>query len=172
VNFTSFTTKRLLLRPVHTDDAAFILELVNTTKWLKYIGDLKIYSLKKARNYIKNSLYNQLKQLGFTTNLITLTDTNQKIGICGVFYRQSELRFELGFALLPEFEKQGYAFEAAQSVIKRTEEIYAVNQLFALSRAENLESQDLLARLGFKFVCFTSLSGESEETLLFQKVNS
>jgi RimJ/RimL family protein N-acetyltransferase len=41
-------TERLLLRPFNTDDAPFILELVNSPGWLQFIGDRNIHSIEDA----------------------------------------------------------------------------------------------------------------------------
>lgn len=51
-------TNRLILSKITIDDAAFILELMNTLGWLKYIGDRNIKTVEAAVEHIKN---NQLK---------------------------------------------------------------------------------------------------------------
>nr|WP_321221569.1 GNAT family N-acetyltransferase [uncultured Psychroserpens sp.] len=51
-------TKRLILSKITVDDAPFILQLMNTPDWLKYIGDRNIKTVEAAAEYIKN---NQLK---------------------------------------------------------------------------------------------------------------
>jgi len=49
-----FETKRLLLREFSTDDAEFIIKLVNTPGWLQYIGDKNIKSIEEAEYYLNN----------------------------------------------------------------------------------------------------------------------
>ena len=51
-------TNRLILSKITVDDAPFILELMNTPGWLKYIGDRNIKTVEAAADSIKN---NQLK---------------------------------------------------------------------------------------------------------------
>jgi len=46
----SFDTERLYIRPVSTDDAPFILALMNGPKWIKYIGDRNIKTIEEAKN--------------------------------------------------------------------------------------------------------------------------
>ena len=46
-------TNRLILSKITADDAPFILELMNTPGWLKYIGDRNINTVEEARDYIK-----------------------------------------------------------------------------------------------------------------------
>jgi len=45
-------TERLTLREVTHDDDAFILALLNTPKFIRYIGDRGVRSMEDARSYI------------------------------------------------------------------------------------------------------------------------
>ena len=47
-------TSRLLLRELNENDAPFILELLNTEGWLRYIGDRHIHTIADAVKYIHN----------------------------------------------------------------------------------------------------------------------
>jgi len=47
-------TRRLKIRQLTKDDAAFILELVNQPAWLAHIGDKNVHSLGDAESYIIN----------------------------------------------------------------------------------------------------------------------
>lgn len=118
MKFTGFETERLRICPTHTDDAAFLYQLMNTEGWLKYIGDRKIYSVKAARQYIREKIYPQHKKLGFSNNTLFLKNNNQPVGVCGIYFREIENRCDLGYALLREFEKNGLALEAARAVMR------------------------------------------------------
>ncbi|MBL0146739.1 MAG: hypothetical protein IPP48_14425 [Chitinophagaceae bacterium] len=50
---TNFTTERLQLEPLTHKHAAFIFELVNTSGWIKYIGDRNVYTTENAIEYIE-----------------------------------------------------------------------------------------------------------------------
>jgi hypothetical protein len=45
-------TRRLKLRHIDTDDAAFILALLNDPAFLQYVGDKQVRNLDSATNYI------------------------------------------------------------------------------------------------------------------------
>ena len=66
----SFKTKRLLIRPVIIEDAPFILELMNTPKWIQFIGDRNVKTVDAASNYIKEKAFPQLEKYGHTNNVI------------------------------------------------------------------------------------------------------
>ena len=55
---TSIITERLLIDFLSTGDEDFMLELVNTKGWLKFIGDRNIHSKEDAAAYIKKILSN------------------------------------------------------------------------------------------------------------------
>ena len=46
-------TERLRIRPLSAEDSKFILELVNTEGWLKFIGDRNVKDLPDAIDYIE-----------------------------------------------------------------------------------------------------------------------
>lgn len=46
-------TQRLLLVEFSNDDAAFIIELLNSEGWLKYIGDRNVKTTDDAVSYLK-----------------------------------------------------------------------------------------------------------------------
>lgn len=47
-------TKRLTLRKFTIDDAAFMLEMLNTPTLLRFIGDRNVKTLEEAENYLLN----------------------------------------------------------------------------------------------------------------------
>jgi RimJ/RimL family protein N-acetyltransferase len=46
-------TNRLILRQFTTDDAAFIVELLNSPGWIQYIGDRNIKTEEQAKVYLE-----------------------------------------------------------------------------------------------------------------------
>ena len=78
---------------------------------------------------------------------------DQLIGCCGLRPFQAEEKiFELGFHLRKEFWGKGYAFEAADSVIRYFFENFRGSKLIAGHHPHNAASQKLLTRLGFESI--------------------
>jgi len=48
----TFETERLIIKPTSTEDAEFILRLLNTPKWIKNIGDRNVKTVEDAKVYI------------------------------------------------------------------------------------------------------------------------
>ncbi len=166
--YMTYETKRLFLRPTTKEDASFIFELFNTPKWLKFIGDCKINSVKDAESYIKEKMRPQLHRLGFSNNTVIRKIDGAKIGTCGLYDREGIDGLDIGFAFLPQYEKKGYAFEASSRILKMAMEELNANKLAGITLQKNLESQKLLQKLGFQFCEFINVPGKDSEILLFR----
>lgn len=142
--FTSFETKRLFIYPTTVGDAPFILELMNTPKWLKFIGDRNIKTLKSAQTYITTKMTPQLQRLGYSNYTVITKADREKIGSCGLYDREGLDGIDLGFAFLPEYEGQGYAFEASHRVLQAAFQEFGLAQLSAITAKDNYASQQLL----------------------------
>lgn len=167
MNNTSFT-ERLILRKVTVEDADFILELFNTPSWLEYIGDRNIRTVEAAAEYIANGPLPFYAKHGFGSYCLELKDSGTRIGMCGLYKRDNLNYYDLGFALLPEFEGKGYAHEACKFVIEESREVLKIQSLLAITDKSNLRSIQLLERLGFGWKGDFSFENSSEILNCFQ----
>lgn len=165
-------TERLLLVPTSEEDASFIMELVNTPKWLKYIGDRNIESVEDARNYICEKMLPQEKRLGFGNFTVVRKSDQRRLGTCGIYDREGLTGFDIGFAFLPEFEGKGYAYEAANELLKVAFSKFGLNEISAITTKENIASQKLLEKLGLTFQKMTTIPNDSEDLMLYSIANS
>ncbi len=164
-------TERLLLRPTGVQDAELVLELLNTPKWLKFIGDRNVHSLEEAKTYIETRMLPQLKRLGYSNYTIIRRSDGSLLGTCGLYDREGLEGIDIGFALLPHFEGQEYGFEAASRVKKAAFEDFGIEQLQAITSKENIASQKLIMKLGFEPAGTTRLPEENEDLLVFKSKN-
>ncbi|MEP6260178.1 MAG: GNAT family N-acetyltransferase [Gillisia sp.] len=168
-DFTTFQTKRLFIRPTEEGDDAFIFKLLNSPKWLKYIGDRKVGSQEEAREYIRVKMLPQLEKLGFSNYTVIKKEGNIKLGTCGLYDRPGIEGIDIGFAFLPEHEKKGYAFEACTELMRAAEEDFKLSKINAITAKDNLSSQKLLEKLGLVYTKNIRLPGEEEEVLFYEK---
>ncbi len=167
-NYPLLETERLILKPTTEDDAAFILALLNTPKWLRYIGDRNVKTVKEAKTYIKTRITPQYKQLGFGNFTIFRKSDNTKLGTCGLYDREGLNGFDIGFAFLPEYEGKGYALEAATAVKQAAHQKFGLTRICAITTKDNLSSQKLLEKLGLRATKTINLPNDPEELLLFE----
>lgn len=167
IPYKTYETERLLLKPTSLEDASFLLELLNTPKWLEYIGDRKVHTVEDAKEYIKTRMLPQLSKLGYSNNTLIRKSDNSKVGICGLYNRKGVDGVDIGFALLPKYEKKGYAFESSNKLIHVAFNELEQTQVNAITKENNLSSQILLGKLGLTFRGTTKLFEEDEELLLY-----
>lgn len=144
-------TERLLLRRFTTDDAPFVLTLLNEPSFLRYIGDKKVRNLDDARQYLTDGPIASYNKNGFGLNLVELKEAQTSIGMCGLLKRDDLPEPDIGFAFLPDFWNKGYAFEAAAAVMKDARDRLKLGRILAIVNPDNYASMKLLERLGLRF---------------------
>lgn len=166
-----FETERLLLKPTDIEDADFIFELMNTPKWMQFIGDRNVKSKDAAQTYIKNKIRAQNERLGFSNYTVIRKSDKIKMGSCGLYDREGLDGVDIGFAFLPQFEGQGYGFEAASEVLKMAFEKFNLDKVVAITVKSNLVSQSLLKKLGLVNKGEILLPGDDKKMILFEIMN-
>jgi ribosomal-protein-alanine N-acetyltransferase len=160
-------THRLMIRQFTIGDAEFILSLLNDPAFLRYIGDKGVRTLEDARNYLTTGPIESYRKYGFGLNLVELKATKTPIGMCGLLKRDALEHVDLGFAFMPDYRRQGYAFESASSVLTHGREVFRLNKILAITDPDNQSSIKLLERLGFQFEGMIRLSEDAAEVKLF-----
>jgi len=160
-------TERLVLRQLEPGDAAFILRLVNEPSWLRYIGDKGVRSLDDAKKYIQTGPVDMYRRLGFGLWLMELKSKRESVGLCGLIKRDTLDDVDLGYALLPEFCKKGYAYEAAAATLNYAQAGLNLRRIVAITSQDNEASGKLLEKLGFQLEGLVQMNPDEEALKLF-----
>ena len=72
------------MREFNLGDSDFILKLLNTPKWIKFIGDRGIKSKKDAKKYLINGPLKSYQENGFGLWLVALKESSIPVGMCGI----------------------------------------------------------------------------------------
>lgn len=164
---TVLETERLSLRQMTTDDAPFILVLVNEPSFIQNIGDRKVRTIEDARAYILNGPVKSYEKHGFGLYLVSLKETNESIGMCGLIKRDGLENVDIGYALLPKFWSRGYAVEAARAVKEYAKDVIGLKRLVAIVDPANEGSIRVLERIGLRYEKMIGLSADDIELKLF-----
>lgn len=163
--YIHLSTARLILRPVNLLDNRFMLQLVNTPGWLRYIGDRKIHSLAHAEAYIQRILDNPR----FFYLVIEEKSGGAPVGIVTYLHRQDADAPDIGFALLPLYEGKGYACEACRAYLDALASSGGAPQkIIGITQVKNIRSVKLLQQLGLKF---SGTLEKDDETLSVYSMN-
>ncbi len=142
-----YFTERLVLDEFSLNDAEFIAELVNTQEWIKFIGDRNIRTEEDAKNYVQKIIDNP----NINYWVVKLKNSNLSIGIITFIKRDYLEHHDIGFAFLPKYAKNGYAFEATAKVLNDAINKRNHRQIVATTITENINSIKLLKKLGLSF---------------------
>lgn len=159
-------THRLSHRRLTSDDADFIVELLNDPDFLHYIGDRGVRTTEDAHKYILDGPVASHEQHGFGLDLVSLKDSNEPIGICGLLKRETLDDVDIGFAFLPQFRSQGYGSESAAAALAHGRETHRLERIVAITSPGNEGSIRLLEKIGFKYEGLIKMS-EDDEVKLF-----
>lgn len=165
------TTQRLYIREFHPGDAPFMLELVNTPGWLKYVGDKNIHTEEAASRFIEDVLMESYRKNGFGLWMTELLLSHVPIGMCGLVNRDSLDDIDIGFGFLPEYCNKGYAYESAQALFNYAKFELGIHKIVAITQSNNLPSIRLLNRLGLQFEKTVILPGKDEVLLFSPPIN-
>jgi RimJ/RimL family protein N-acetyltransferase len=87
--------------------------------------------------------------------------------MCGLVKRPSLPHVDIGFAFLPQFTGQGYAFEAATAVLHHAHHDLNLSPIVAIVAPNNQRSIKLLQKLGLHYQKMISLAEDQPEIMLF-----
>jgi RimJ/RimL family protein N-acetyltransferase len=160
-------TERLSINQLTVQDAPFVLTLLNTPTWLRFIGDRGIKNIDEARNYLLNGPIASYKRFGFGLYLVRLKEGNIPVGMSGLIKRDGLDNVDVGFALHPDYIGKGYAFEATAAVMTYAREVIKLTTIVAITTQENMHSIALLEKLGLRYKKMVTLPGNQKEYMLF-----
>ena len=158
----TINSERLILRNLTKVDNKFIFNLLNTDGWIQFIGNRNINSNEDAVAYIDKILNNQ----NVLYWVVETLEEKKAIGIISFIKREYLDFHDIGFAFLPEFSKNGYAYEATQIILKylRINNLHKI--ILATTVPENIKSISLLERLNFVFD--KKITIDNEDLLIYK----
>lgn len=162
-------TARLSLRKFTTQDASFIFNLLNSEDWIKYIGNRNINTLKEAEDYIISVFLKSYDDASIGYYVVENNEDKIPMGICGLVKRTYLDELDYGFAFLPQYMNQGYAFEISNEFFQYAKNQLNIKRLYAITVSYNLRSIKLLEKLDFKFQ--HHIHPEEDEELMIYNLN-
>ena len=159
-------TKRLTLRQFTSDDATFILELLNEPSFIQNIGNRGARSVSDAIKYIETGPVASYARNGFGLYLVELKESGESIGMCGLIKREALADVDIGYAFLPKFWSKGYAVESALAVKEQARSL-ELKHLVAITDPSNIGSIRVLEKIGLTFEKMIKLSSDDIELKLF-----
>lgn len=148
--FPELETIRLTLRKLSIEDAQAIYELRSNPEVAKLTGKEPFRSIDDALAYIY-SIEKLIKNNACLFWAISYKDQSSLIGaLCFWNFDIDNHSIEIGYELLPEFQKRGIMVEALAAIINFGFENMAARIITAFPSIHNQASVSLLEKIGFK----------------------
>jgi ribosomal-protein-alanine N-acetyltransferase len=163
----TLTTERLLLRPLTLDDAPFVLELVTEPDWIRFIGDKNVRTLDDARRYLIEGPLRMYAEYGVGSLCVTLKDTGEPVGICGLIKRPGLDDVDIGFAFLERHRGKGYGAESSLAILEHARRELQLARVVAITTPDNAASMKLLEKIGLRYERDVALPSRSDPSRLF-----
>lgn len=144
-------TDRLLIRMVCEDDAKDFYEFCSDKNVCKFLT----FNPYKSVNYTKMIINNMVNAYihGTDVNFSVFLKNNYKvIGSISLSFKNDGNYSEIGYLFNSLFWGNGYADEALKSIIKIAFEYYNVDYIIASYVKDNVSSEKLLLKNGFKVI--------------------
>jgi RimJ/RimL family protein N-acetyltransferase len=152
------TTPRLTishLDPLNPSHSTFLVSLWNTPEFISMLGGTptSITTPSAAKSLIANRFAAEHARNGYGTYLISLTEDATPIGTVSLMRGENSplLAPDIGFALLSEHMRKGYAVEAAQALIAYVGRELGVKAIFGFCDGENEASMGVLRKMGMEW---------------------
>lgn len=143
-------TPRLLLRKHVLEDAPFFLELNSDPEVTKYTGDGAFKNLEEAETIVRYVI-SQYEKNGYGRWLVSLKETGQPLGWCGLKYHDDSGDTDLGYRFMKQYWGKGYATEAGSACLDYGFKQLGLKRMIGRADTHNLASIQVLKKLGMTF---------------------
>ena len=99
--------------------------------------------------------------------VVALKDTDEPIGTCGLFKRDTMDDVDIGYAFLRQFWGRGFAYEAAAAVLAYGRDVLQLPKIVAMTAPGHERSIKLIEKLGLRFERMVDLPGFDRPSKLF-----
>jgi len=139
------------LRCLDFDDAPFVVRLLNEPSFLQNIGDRGVRSIEDAHRYLREGPLAMYERFGFGLWHTARKSDGAAVGMCGLLRRDNLPDVDIGYAYLPEYWGQGFAFEAAEATLRHAAKKFGLRRVIGVVSVGNTGSIRVLEKVGMRF---------------------
>jgi RimJ/RimL family protein N-acetyltransferase len=118
---------------------------------------------------MRHGILRLYEDYGYGPYRVSLKDSGDAIGICGLFRRDGLDDPDIGYATLPEYCGKGYASEAGRAVVEHARTALGLERVIAIISPENAASIGLIGKLGFEFERMHRMPDDDHDICIYGK---
>lgn len=140
--------EKIKLLRVEENDLDFICELeCNKEIWL-YEEFVQSDKNKVRENYLKKMMSNTSYDFIITTKI---DGEDKAVGLAQIWsYIEDRKSWEIGYAVLPEYQGKGYGYEATKLLLRLAFETLQAHKVVGMCNCNNLSSAKIMEKVGMK----------------------
>ena len=148
-NMNSWQTDRLTLEPFTPSDLDLLHQLFTDEAIRQYLWDDMVIDVSQTEDILKvNDILQHSRGYGLWK--IVHQETEQVLGFTGLWFFFEEPQPQLLYGLFPAYWQQGFATEAAKSIVQYAFKDLGFDYLIAATDPPNEASGKVAMRLGMK----------------------
>ena len=155
------------MRWLQPGDEELLLAVWNDPAFIRNVGDRGIRTIEQATEAMAGGPLKLYENYGYGPFRVALADSDEPIGICGLFRRDNLEDPDIGFGLLPAHCGKGLAYEAAAAVSEHAQNSLGLDRMIAIVSPGNEPSIGLIRKLGLNFEKMLLMPGDDEEVCLY-----
>jgi len=149
MEFSTFFSPRLILRPLQMTDAAGILDLRSDPELNRFLEREPLTHIGEAEGVIEH-LLSGVSAGAYRYWVLAEKNTSALIGtLCLWHFAEDGKSADIGYELKKEFQGKGYMSEAVEALLRTAFTHMNVEILYAETHQANIPSLKLLQRNGF-----------------------
>lgn len=168
--FPSLQTKRLKLRQIGEADVDDLFRMRSDPAMILHIDSKPDETLQETKAYMER-MNQGVQEHRWLIWAMEHVESKKVIGTISVWnYNLEEQKAELGYGVIPSYQRQGYVKEAILTVIPYAFENMGFKKLEAYTETNNLPSKYLLDAAGFRYVEQISEQGSCKDRVYLMDV--
>ncbi|REG84628.1 GNAT family N-acetyltransferase [Winogradskyella sediminis] len=153
MKFKPLETKRLILRPITTEDIQDFFELDSNPKVHLFLGNQPVKTIEESEAMVANIL-EQYKTNGLGRLAVVKKHTGEFMGWSGLKYEKNVRKefnyYDIGYRLKEQFWGQGYATEAAIASLNYGFKDLQLKHIGAAADINHIASNTILKNIGMQ----------------------
>ena len=151
MNNTLLSSTRLKYRLFKNEDFTDLFEILGNDNVCEYLPGETTFNPQQVQKWLDHFINSFSVDKPNLIYALTFNNSDKVIGYVGLAYVKEFEKNEIMFAINEDYWHQGIASEAAQRMKELAKELN-LNEIIALADIDNIYSQKVLLKLGYKYL--------------------
>ena len=145
-------TTRLILREIQKEDFDDLLRMNSDPQVMKYVGDGSTRNHDQMVRELDMLMSHYVRKPGFGIWATIFKENNTFVGASGLVYYDNTPEIEIGYRMLKEHWKKGYATEAAFGLLNYGFTSLRLKKIVSSAHVDNTSSRKVMEKIGMKYI--------------------